>query len=195
MTNVTPVYKKGYRSDKGNYSPVGILPNLSKIFERCLCKEISTFFEDNLSNYQRVVRKDHGAEHCLLALDYGKALGALLTDLSKAFYYFPDSFFIAKLKAYVFDNNSLQLVNDYLSRRFQRTKIGNEYSNWKEIMSGAPQGSISGPLFFNIYLCNLFFTIDKVDIGNFADDNTPYVTGDNISSAVKLLEEVACAIF
>ena len=60
---------------------------------------------------------------------------------------------------------------------------------------GCSAGFYIRPLFFNIYLCDLFFIIEKFDIANFADDNTPYVTGDNISSVVKLLEEVACAIF
>ena len=82
-----------------------------------------------------------------------------------------------------------------MSHRFQRTKIKNEYSSWKEIILVVPQGSISGPFFFNIHLCDIFFIINKSDIANFADDNTPYVTGDNISSVVELLEEVACAIF
>ena len=128
-------------------------------------------------------------------MDHGKAFGALLTDQSKALDYLPHSLFIAELKDYGFDNNSLNLVNDYLSHRFQRTKIGNEYSSWKERISGVPQGSILGPLFFNIHLCDLFFIIEKFDIANFADDNTLFVTGDNIFSVVKLLEEVPCAIF
>ena len=147
--------------------------------------------------------KAHSAQHCLLALigkwkqsvDYGKAFGALLIDLSKVFDCLPHSLFIAKLKAYSFDNNSLKLVNDYLSHRFQRTKIDNEYSSWEEIILGVLQGSILGPLSINIHLCGLFFIIEKFDIANFADDNTPYVTGHNVSPVVKILEEVACAIF
>ena len=130
-----------------------------------------------------------------LSVDHGKAFRALLTDLSKAFDYLPHSLFIAKLKDYGFDNNSFNLVNDYLLHRFQRTKIGNEYSFWKEIISSVSQASILGPLFFNIHLCDLFFIIEKFDIANFADDNTLFVTGDNIFSVVKLLEEVPCAIF
>ena len=61
-------------------------------------------------------------------------------------------------------------------------------------MSGVLQGSISGTL-FKFHLCDLYFIVDKFDIANVADDNTPYFKGDNISSDVKLLEEVACANF
>ena len=87
MTNVTPVYKKGNRSDKNNYRPVSILSNLSKSFKRCLCNQISTFFEDILSKYQCRFRKEHSAQDCLVALtekwkqsvDHGKAFGELST--------------------------------------------------------------------------------------------------------------------
>ena len=128
-------------------------------------------------------------------MDHGKAFGALLTNLSKVFECLPHSLFIAELKAYGLDNNSHNLVNYYLSYHFQSTKIGKEYSSWKEIISGVLQGSILGPLFFNTQLCDLFFIIEKFDIVNFADDNRPYVAGNNISSVVNLSEEVACAIF
>ena len=87
MAHVTPVNKKGNGPDKDNYRPVSILRNLPKIFERCLRKQISTFFEDIPSKYQ--CRKEHNAQHCPLALirkwkenvDHRKAFGALLTDL------------------------------------------------------------------------------------------------------------------
>ena len=155
MANVTPVYKKRNRSDRGNYPLVSILRNLSKNFRRCLCKQISAFFEDILSKYQCGFREGggHSAQHCLLALiekwkrsvDHVKAFGTLLTDLSTAFDCLPHSLFIVKLKAYDFNNNSLKLVNDYLSHCFQRTKIGNEHSSWKEIILDVPQ--CSRPLF------------------------------------------------
>ena len=100
------------------------------MFKRCLCKNIPTYFEDILSKYQCGFRKEHSAQHCLLALtekwkqsvDHGKAFGALLTDLSKAFDWLPHSLFIAKLKAHGFDNNSLKLLNDCLLPRSQRSK-------------------------------------------------------------------------
>ena len=135
-------------------------------------------------------------------MDHGKALVALLIDLSKGSDCLPHFcllqnlwFMVKNLKAHGFDNNSLKLVTYYLSHRFQRTKSGIEYSSSKEIISSVSQGSILGPLFFNIHLGDLFFIIEKFDIANFADGNTSYVTEDNISSVLKPLEEVACAIF
>ena len=113
-----------------------------------------------------------------------RLLGTLLTDLSKVLDCLSHSLFIAKLKGYGFDNNLLHLVNYYLSHRSQRTKIGNEYSSRKEIISGFRQGSILGPLFFNIHICGIFFIIEKYYIANFVDDNTPYVTEDNIPCIV-----------
>ena len=68
LEDVTPVYKKGNRSVKDNYRPVSILPNLSKVFERCLYKQMSPYFDNILSKYQCGFRKNHNAQHCLLAL-------------------------------------------------------------------------------------------------------------------------------
>ena len=68
LANVTPVYKKGSRYDKGNYRPVSILPNLSKLFEQYLHMQMSDFFDTILSKYQRGFSKRHGAQYCLIAL-------------------------------------------------------------------------------------------------------------------------------
>ena len=103
--------------------------------------------------------------------------------------------FIAKLFAYGFDDKALRFIYNYLRQRKQRTRIGDSYSSWQEILYGVPQGSILGPLLFNADLCDLFITTSRYDIANYADDNTPYVSGRNIEEVVASLEEVSEVIF
>ena len=195
--DITPLYKKGKKNDKGNYRPVSILPNLSKIFEKYMLEEVSPFFENIFSKYQCGFRKGFSTQQCLLAMlkkwkksvDNSNIFGALLTDLSKAFDCLDHELLIAKLNAYGFSLTALKLGHNYLSNRKQRTKINSTYSSLLEIIFGIPQGSILGPLLFNIFLIEIFFIIEDTDIASFANDNTPYVIADNIDGVIKPLEE------
>ena len=119
----------------------------------------------------------------------------MLTDLSKAFDYLDHKLLIAKLDAYGFSLTALRLINDYFSNRRQRTRIGNSFSDWFEIILGVPQGSMLGPLLFNIFLADLFLVLKDVDIANFADDNTPFTSANNIDDLIDSLEKASSSLF
>ena len=128
-------------------------------------------------------------------IDNGGVSGTLLTDLSKAFDCILHDLFIAKLAAYGFDYNSLQMLQSYLLNRKQRTKINNAYSKYCETLFGIPQGSILGSLLFNIYICDMFYDINDCDIASYADDNTPYASSRNFNTLIKKLEESTKNLF
>ena len=90
-------------------------------------------------------------------------------DLSKAFDTLNHELLIAKLHAYGFGRESLMLLLSYLSNRWHRTKINTSFSSWMELLQGVLQGSVFGPLLFNIYLNDLFFFLD-CNVCDFADD-------------------------
>ena len=90
LANVTPVHKKGNRLEKGNYRPVSILPNISKVLI-CIYKQVSQFFEGIISKYHCSFWKGHSAQDALISLlekwhynvDQERMFGALLPDLSR----------------------------------------------------------------------------------------------------------------
>ena len=200
--DVSPVFKKGTRLEKSNYRPISILSFLSKIFERLFYNQINAFIEPKVSMYQCGFRKNLSAQNCLLVMleqlrkciDKNGSTGILLTDLSKAFDCLVHDLLIAKLEAFGFDYNSLKLIHSYLSNRYQRVKVNSNYSSWSEIIFGVPQGSILGPLFFNIYLCDLFMICKDSTITNYADDNSPFACNVDVDSVILKLEKDAKAL-
>ena len=115
-------------------------------------------------------------------------------DLSKAFDTIDHKLLIAKLRAYGFDVASLEILFDYFSDRWQRTKINSSFSTWSLILCGMAQGSVLGPKFFNIYINDMFYLFSKTYVCNMADDTTPYACDVSLPRLLHNLEEDVSAV-
>ena len=90
---------------------------------------------------------------------------------------------------------ALRLIHAYSINRKQRVKVNEAYSSRKNIIFGVCQGSILGPLFFNIHFCGLFYFLEDFDVASYADDTTIYTTEKNKESVIAALETSSAILF
>ncbi len=197
---VNPIFKKHDTLLKENYRPVSVLTATSKIYESIMCDQLLDFFKNKLSNTLAGFRKGFSCETVLLrcvenwkqALDKNECVGCIMMDLSKAFDSLPHGLLIAKLYAYGLSENACKLVKDYLSNRRQRVKVSNICSDWQEIQRGVPQGSLAGPLLFNIFINDFIYVLEhKCDVFNYADDNNLSFHHNDPQMIKSVLEDAA----
>ena len=108
-------------------------------------------------------------------------------DLSKAFDSLNHELLLTKLKAYGLDINLVTFMKSYLTNRLQHCKINNSFSEWGKVLNGVPQGSFLGPLLFNIFLNDIFLSLQKCDLANYTDDSTLDISDKSISNIMNSL--------
>ena len=187
IAKVVPIFKSGNSEIPTNYRPISVLTYLSKIFEKVLYGRLNNYFTKNnlLTQQQYGFRNNHATslaitdlyENLLHNLDNKLISCAVFLDLRKAFDSVNHSILLTKLEHYDVRGNALKITQSYLSIRKQYVQGGNIKSSLNSIISGVPQGSILGTLFFSIFINDLPNSNSMKSI-LFADD-TVLVQSDN----------------
>lgn len=188
---ISVLYKKGDRNDLGNYRPVSILPVFSKCLEKALHRRLSEFLNRHavISTSQYGFRKHMSTQHALLDqkefilqnLEEKKVVLGIFVDFTKAFDYINHAILTKKLELYGIRGNAVSLIKSYLAHRTQFVSLNSFYSSVKSISKGVPQGSILGPLLFNIYINDIVKISNTAKFVIYADDTSLFLSGNDAS--------------
>jgi ribonucleases P/MRP protein subunit RPP40 len=176
--NITPIFKKGSKRECGNYRPVSLTCQAGKLMERIIKEELVTFIEKGI-----ITDSQHGfrsRKSCLTNMlefletvqtevDQGEPMDVVFLDLQKAFDKVPHGRLGIKLMNIGVGGKLLEWIREWLKGRTQRVVLNGEASEWVDVESGVPQGSVLGPVLFIVYINDMDERILN-NLWKFADD-------------------------
>ncbi|PIK49022.1 putative RNA-directed DNA polymerase from mobile element jockey-like [Apostichopus japonicus] len=181
---VAPLFKKGSRSSPANYRPVSLTSVVCKVCESLLRDSVVAHMNRNnlfstgqygfISGKSCVTQLIDVLDDWTKSLDDGSGIDVVYTDFMKAFDKVPHERLLAKVRSYGITGDLLQWIRQFLYRRKQRVCVEGSLSDWADITSGIPQGSVLGPILFLLYINDLPSSIAGCSVKIFADDTKLY---------------------
>ena len=198
---VTPVFKKGGRSDPANYRPVSLTCIVCKLAEHILCSHIRGHLDDKgiLTPANHGFRKDHSCESQLLLTthellkhrDAKRQVDIGILDFSKAFDTVPHKRLLNKLRLYGIHGSVFRWIESFLTNRRQLVVCDGTKSEYSPVTSGVPQGTVLGPLLFLLYINDMPSVVDSgTSVRLFADDALVYRVINNIEDQEVLQQDL-----
>ena len=195
-------FKSGPPSDRGNYRPLSMLSIPSKLLEGVVCSEIDDQVEEVPNPNQWAYKKGLSTESLLVyltetwksAMDNGKYVGILLIDFRKAFDTVDHQILPFKLQSVGIYGNISKWIEDYLTERKQFCEINGVTSKLLPVSCGVPQGSLTGPRLFSIYVGDLPNCLSVGQIHMYADDTTAFCIGNSIEEVTTKMSKMLIEI-